>query len=82
MKVPWQKVLSYEVPPRFELRLAESGSAVITNYTMGPVIFEKNTYIYIHTNIQNYKIISFTFKPSTATNNQLCYLGIEMGKRQ
>ena len=26
-----------QVPPRFELRLEESESSVITNYTMGPI---------------------------------------------
>lgn len=31
-----RKMLSFKVPPRFELRLQESESYVITNYTMGP----------------------------------------------
>ena len=32
--------LTAKVLPRFELRLTESGSAVITNYTIGPTDFD------------------------------------------
>ena len=42
----------WKVPPRFELRLEESESSVITNYTMGP-------YVRIWLNIITYTILLY-----------------------
>ena len=36
----WDPALITKVLPRFELRLMESGSTVITNYTIGPTDFD------------------------------------------